>query len=159
MVPKKHRAGEDGAITNPNQQKPVRHIGLKRKHQLEGPVPKSKENGAVTNSRIKCKNPQICPRRRAHQPIIYTNPSFVRRCDHLPATPQRKSPGHFHKKDQNQEGKVARNTHTRMGGELLHQPLFKNTHLFFEMHTHTFFEMHTIIGTNGAAANYELGRR
>ena len=69
----------------------------------------------------KMQKPKIFTRRRAHQPIIYTNPSFVRRCDHLPATPQREWQRHLHK-NQNQRGKVAGNTHTKMGGELLYQP-------------------------------------
>ena len=69
--PKKHRAGEDGAVTNLIQQKPARHIGLQRKHQLGGPVPKSRENGAVTYSRVKCKN------RKYSQGGALTNPLFT----------------------------------------------------------------------------------
>ena len=167
MVPKKHRAGEDGAITNPNQQKPVRHIGLKRKHQLEGPVPKSKENGAVTNSRIKCKN------RKYSQGGALTNPSFtqtqekiIRKAVRSPTcyTPKRVAKTLTQKPKP--RGKVARNTHTKMGGELLYQPNPKGGEyglLFFRFvkgaHSCYFCKMHTLISTNGAASNHELGRK
>ena len=50
--------GQERTARSPIQsnKKPARHIGLKRKCQQNGPVPKSRENGAVTNSHKKCKN-------------------------------------------------------------------------------------------------------
>ena len=147
--------GKDDAITNPIRQKPSRHNGLQRKRQQKIPAPKSKENDAITNSLLKCKKQTI--HKAARSPTHYLHSqedeSFARRCDHLPAIPKRKWQRHLHK---NQRVKVAGNTHTKTGGELLHQPnpkrggygllTFTNCFLFCKMHslycvkcTHLFF--------------------
>ena len=66
--------GKDGAITNPIRQKPYRRNGLQRKDQHKIPVPKSMENGAITNSRLGYAESKLFTRRCDHQPLIYNGP-------------------------------------------------------------------------------------
>ena len=121
-------------------------IKLKRKRQQKGPVPKSKENGAVTNSRVKCKKPKIFTRRCAHLPIIYKKPIF-RKAARSPAdhTPRKRSQTRSQRK--NQGGGGASGTHTYFllaqqesktrwrGGEGTHTHSFGNAFI----RTYSFF--------------------
>ena len=152
--------GKDDAITNPIRQKPSRRNGLQRKRQQKIPVPKSKENDAITNSLLKCKKQTIHKAVRSPTHYLHSqeDESFARRCDHLPAISTPKT-----------------------GGKLLHQPIRKkgyiqsfNIHKFSETNGREvlqsnfqkkrkdvvfFCKMHTLIDTNGVASNHEPGRK
>ena len=146
-------------------------------NKQKGPVPKSRENGVITNSRVNAKL-EDSTRWYAHLPIIYKKPIF-RKAVRSPAdhTPRERSQTRSQRKTKGERAQLARTlilllaqqeSKTRgRGSEGTHHHSFRNvfirTYSFFEMHTFTlipfFFEIHIISSTIFAAARHELGRR
>ena len=146
--------------TNLIPQKPIRHIGLRRKHQqTKGSCAEVEGERRDHQFSCKCKKPKIAQGGALTYPLFTKNPSFVRRCDHLPTTLHGKGHKHVHKenvhkekprgrrrrwhahlffclhnKNQKQEGGVAR-AHTII---LLEMHSFTLIHFLKCIHSHLF---------------------
>ena len=142
-------------ITNLIPQKPIRHIGLRRKHQqTKGSCAEVEGERCDHQFSCKCKKPKST-RWCAHLPIIYRKPIF-RKAARSPTnhTPRKRSPTRSQRKRSQRkpkggEAQVARTlilllaqqeSKTRgRGGKGTHHNSFRNAFI----HTYPFFEMHT----------------